>query len=112
MIDTDASIATFVTPIGYNNKEYGVWNRLLPVGITPYTRVPESRRSSNLKPTESPHNHRGQTMSVDKHQRHSIPSLRYEWSDDGIFEDHASVLAIHRNFARPEFSVNFNEGQP
>ncbi|KAG5914802.1 hypothetical protein E4U61_005315, partial [Claviceps capensis] len=31
--------------------------------------------------------------------------LRYEWSEDGIFEDRASVFAINRNFARPEFSV-------
>ena len=29
--------------------------------------------------------------------------LRYEWSEDGVFEDRPSTFAINRNFPKPEF---------
>ncbi|OAA38616.1 Glycoside hydrolase, family 31 [Metarhizium rileyi] len=32
--------------------------------------------------------------------------FRYEWAEDGIFEDRASAFAINRNFAPPKFTVN------
>ncbi|KAG6175994.1 hypothetical protein E4U36_008319 [Claviceps purpurea] len=35
----------------------------------------------------------------------------HEWSENEIFEDRASVFAINRNFARPEFSVKDNGDQ-
>ncbi|KAK8915673.1 hypothetical protein H634G_07907 [Metarhizium anisopliae BRIP 53293] len=35
--------------------------------------------------------------------------LRYEWAEDGVFEDRASVFAINRNFTPPEFTVNDTE---
>lgn len=31
--------------------------------------------------------------------------LRYEWSDDGVFEDRPSTFALNRNFPAPEFTV-------
>ncbi|KAF2105194.1 glycoside hydrolase [Lophiotrema nucula] len=31
--------------------------------------------------------------------------LRYEWAEDGVFEDRASTFAINRRFPRPEFRV-------
>jgi alpha-glucosidase (family GH31 glycosyl hydrolase) len=37
--------------------------------------------------------------------------LRYEWSDDGLFEDRASTFAINRNFPKPEFRVEDKEDQ-
>ncbi|GIZ39013.1 hypothetical protein CKM354_000240500 [Cercospora kikuchii] len=36
--------------------------------------------------------------------------LRYEWAEDGVFEDRPSTFAIHRNFPKPEFSVVDKEG--
>ena len=35
--------------------------------------------------------------------------LRYEWSHDGHFEDHASTFAINRYFPKPEFRVKETE---
>ncbi|KZZ87307.1 Glycoside hydrolase, family 31 [Moelleriella libera RCEF 2490] len=35
--------------------------------------------------------------------------LRYEWSEDGQFEDRASAFAINRNFSPPDFTVNDTE---
>lgn len=32
--------------------------------------------------------------------------LRYEWAEDGVFEDRASAFAINRNFTPPKFTVN------
>lgn len=32
--------------------------------------------------------------------------LRYEWSEDGVFEDRASTFALNRNFPSPQFSVS------
>lgn len=32
--------------------------------------------------------------------------LRYEWSEDGIFEDRASTFAINRRFPKPEYTVS------
>lgn len=37
--------------------------------------------------------------------------LRYEWSDDGVFEDRASTFAINRSFAKPSFQVDDTETQ-
>ncbi|KAK2591817.1 hypothetical protein QQS21_010485 [Conoideocrella luteorostrata] len=31
--------------------------------------------------------------------------LRYEWSEDGVYEDRASAFAINRNFTPPHYSV-------
>lgn len=35
--------------------------------------------------------------------------LRYEWAEDGQFEDRASTFAINRNFPKPEFQVKEND---
>ncbi|KAF5018251.1 hypothetical protein F66182_9780 [Fusarium sp. NRRL 66182] len=32
--------------------------------------------------------------------------LRYEWSEDGIFEDRPSTFALHRQFPTPKFTVS------
>lgn len=32
--------------------------------------------------------------------------LRYEWAEDGVFEDRASAFAINRNFPTPEYTVH------
>lgn len=37
--------------------------------------------------------------------------LRYEWSEDGVFEDRASAFAVNRNFTPPEYSVNDTDEQ-
>lgn len=37
--------------------------------------------------------------------------LRYEWSEDGVFEDRASTFAINRNFPKPTFRVEDEESQ-
>ncbi|KAK8009113.1 glycosyl hydrolases family 31-domain-containing protein [Apiospora marii] len=37
--------------------------------------------------------------------------LRYEWAEDGIFEDRASTFAIHRKFPKPEFRVRETEAE-
>jgi hypothetical protein len=37
--------------------------------------------------------------------------MRYEWSEDGVFEDRASTLAINRNFPSPSFQVQEEEYQ-
>ena len=37
--------------------------------------------------------------------------LRYEWSEDGVFEDRASTFAINRNFAKPKFRIEDEESQ-
>ena len=37
--------------------------------------------------------------------------LRYEWSEDGKFEDRASTFAINRKFQKPEFRVEDQENQ-
>ena len=37
--------------------------------------------------------------------------LRYEWSEDGNFEDRASAFAINRNFPAPEFTVSDTKHQ-
>ena len=37
--------------------------------------------------------------------------LRYEWAEDGVFEDRASTFAINRKFPRPEFSVEDSDNQ-
>ncbi|KAK8851144.1 glycoside hydrolase family 31 protein [Apiospora arundinis] len=34
--------------------------------------------------------------------------LRYEWAEDGVFEDRASTFAINRKFPKPEFRVRDN----
>lgn len=36
-------------------------------------------------------------------------AIRYEWAEDGIFEDRASTFAINRNFPSPEFRVDDSE---
>lgn len=36
--------------------------------------------------------------------------LRYEWSEDGIFEDRPSTFAINRRFPVPKYSVTSSEG--
>ena len=33
-------------------------------------------------------------------------ALRYEWAEDGVFEDRASTFAINRNFPPPNFSAH------
>ncbi|KAK7961981.1 uncharacterized protein PG986_002806 [Apiospora aurea] len=35
--------------------------------------------------------------------------LRYEWAEDGVFEDCASTFAINRKFPKPEFRVRDSE---
>ena len=35
--------------------------------------------------------------------------LRFEWAEDGVFEDRASTFAINRNFSRPDFRVEDKE---
>lgn len=35
--------------------------------------------------------------------------FRYEWAEDGIFEDRASTFAINRKFSKPEFRVEDSE---
>ncbi|KAK8016736.1 hypothetical protein PG993_014925 [Apiospora rasikravindrae] len=35
--------------------------------------------------------------------------LRYEWAEDGVFEDRASTFAINRKFPKPEFRVRDSE---
>jgi alpha-glucosidase (family GH31 glycosyl hydrolase) len=37
--------------------------------------------------------------------------LRYEWSEDGVFEDLASTFAINRRFDKPEFRVEDTKNQ-
>lgn len=37
--------------------------------------------------------------------------LRYEWSEDGLFEDRPSTFAINRRFPAPEFTVTDTDGQ-
>jgi len=37
--------------------------------------------------------------------------LRYEWSEDGVFEDRASTFAINRNFPKPGYRVEDKENQ-
>lgn len=37
--------------------------------------------------------------------------LRYEWAEDGVFEDRASAFAINRNFTPPSFTVNDGDEQ-
>src|ERR1700712_1470342 len=37
--------------------------------------------------------------------------IRYEWSEDGVFEDRASTFAINRKFPKPEFLVEDKENQ-
>jgi hypothetical protein len=37
--------------------------------------------------------------------------LRYEWAEDGVFEDRASTFAINRKFPKPEFRVEDSETQ-
>ncbi|KAM0426633.1 hypothetical protein ACHAPT_007949 [Fusarium lateritium] len=37
--------------------------------------------------------------------------LRYEWSEDGVFEDRPSTFALNRRFSTPEFSVSNTDGQ-
>ncbi|KAM5350550.1 hypothetical protein ACJ41O_007055 [Fusarium nematophilum] len=37
--------------------------------------------------------------------------LRYEWSEDGVFEDHPSAFALNRNFPAPEYSVSDTDDQ-
>lgn len=36
--------------------------------------------------------------------------LRYEWADDGVFEDRASTLAINRDLPVPQFKVTDEDG--
>ena len=35
--------------------------------------------------------------------------LRFEWAEDGVFEDRASAFAVNRNFPVPEYSVEESE---
>src|ERR1700760_4463389 len=37
--------------------------------------------------------------------------LRFEWAEDGVFEDRASTFVINRNFPKPEFRVEDGENQ-
>ena len=37
--------------------------------------------------------------------------VRYEWSEDGVFEDRASTFAINWSFPKPEFQVEDGEHQ-
>ncbi|KAF4980244.1 hypothetical protein FZEAL_3703 [Fusarium zealandicum] len=37
--------------------------------------------------------------------------LRYEWSEDGVFEDRPSTFALNRRFPTPEFTVSDTEEQ-
>ncbi|KAK8071928.1 glycoside hydrolase [Apiospora saccharicola] len=37
--------------------------------------------------------------------------LRYEWAEDGVFEDRASTFAINRQFPKPEFRVRESEAE-
>jgi alpha-glucosidase (family GH31 glycosyl hydrolase) len=37
--------------------------------------------------------------------------LRYEWAEDGVFEDRASTFAINRNFPKAEFRVEERKDQ-
>ena len=36
--------------------------------------------------------------------------IRYEWSDDGVFEDRSSTFAINRNLPTPKFEKIESEG--
>lgn len=51
---------------------------------------------------------------VGKHYRFTVIDdkvLRYEWAEDGVFEDRASTFAINRKFPKPEFRVEETEDQ-
>lgn len=37
--------------------------------------------------------------------------LRYEWAEDGVFEDRASTFAINRDFPKPDFRLEDGENQ-
>lgn len=48
------------------------------------------------------------SMVIGAHYRFTLINdkiLRYEWAEDGVFEDRASTLAIHRRFPRPVFAT-------
>ncbi|CAM1500408.1 Fc.00g095700.m01.CDS01 [Cosmosporella sp. VM-42] len=57
---------------------------------------------------------RAQSMVVGPHYRFTMINdvvLRYEWSEDGIFEDRASTFVINRNFPTPAFRVEEKPNQ-
>lgn len=49
-----------------------------------------------------------ESIVLGKHYRFTLISdmvLRYEWSEDGLFEDRASTFVINRNFPKPDYRV-------